>query len=114
MNNTADVHHMFEDKGLSGAPTPDPISQPSDGDWGWWGWTWTEKGGENGLSTGAWEAVEYEGDGKAPAQQPDGQQMTSKNLQDQRGGVGGGAEQQNREKAGGLRIEEMGFSESFN
>lgn len=35
-----------------------------------------EKGGENGLSMGAWEVEEYEGGITAPAQQPDGQQMT--------------------------------------
>lgn len=35
----------------------------------------TEKGEENGLSTGAWEVEEYEGGITAPAQQTHGQQI---------------------------------------
>lgn len=55
----------------------------------------TEKGEENGLSTGAWEVEEYEGGITAPAQQTDGQQMNfvcSNTLQAEvgKGGRGGG------------------------
>lgn len=59
------------ERGLSGALTPDPTSRSWDGDRGQWGVVvelegkaGMGKGGggwENGLSTGAWEAEEYEG-----------------------------------------------------